>query len=213
MSKKKPRPRNYGKTPDQLAPYDFIQHCSKLLKARVKAGVYRDRPGLESAITEFDPAIALIEIASDPNSTPDMRAAVSAKLMPYWHKEQSLLIKEAGSGNAPVTISLVIAPWAAGPQGRPPPTPALPERDDTDETIITPDMPRTYSSPPSPPLSDRERLRAQLLAARETVVMDVPPQPDKQPTVLGRVNPGRPYEMSDSEKQRIMEVLSRGPQQ
>ena len=68
MSKKKPRPRNHGKTPDQLAPYDFIQHCAKLLKARVAAGVYHDKPGLEAAITDFDPALALIEIAADPAS-------------------------------------------------------------------------------------------------------------------------------------------------
>jgi hypothetical protein len=122
MSKKKPRPRNHGKTPDQLAPYDFVQHCAKLLKARVAAGVYRDKPGLEAAITEFDPALALIEIAADPANTPDMRAAVSAKLMPYWHKEQSLLVKEAGSGNMPVTISISVAPWAQGPgRALPPP--------------------------------------------------------------------------------------------
>jgi hypothetical protein len=122
VSKKKPRPRNHGKTPDQLAPYDFIQHCAKLLKARVAAGVYRDRPGLEAAITEFDPAIALVEIAADPASTPDMRAAVSAKLMPYWHKEQSLVVKEAGGGNAPISIQIVVPQWASGK----PSAPALP---------------------------------------------------------------------------------------
>ena len=131
MSKKKPRPRNHGKTPDQLAPYDFIQHCAKLLKARVAAGVYRDRPGLEAAITEFDPALALIEIAADPASTSDMRAAVSAKLMPYWHKEQSLLVKEAGGGsNAPVSIQISVAPWAAAKPVLPALSAPTPKKDD-----------------------------------------------------------------------------------
>lgn len=132
MSKKKSRTRNHGKTPDQLAPYDFIQHCAKLLKARVAAGVYRDKPGLEAAITEFDPALALIEIAADPASTSDMRAAVSAKLMPYWHREQSLLVKQEGSGNAPVSIQIIVPQWASAkpalsaPQG----DKALPAPDD-----------------------------------------------------------------------------------
>jgi hypothetical protein len=99
MSKKKPRPRNAGKT-----AYDFIQYCAELLKARVAAGAHSDKPGLEAAITEFDPAIALVEIPADPTSTPDMRAAVSAKLMPYWHKEQSLLVKQGDDVDRSVTV-------------------------------------------------------------------------------------------------------------
>lgn len=111
--KKKPAPRNTHTPPDQ---YDFIQHCAKLLKARVAAGVYRDRPGLEAAIIDFDPAIALIEIAADPASTPDMRAAVSAKLMPFWHKEQLLLVKEHGDGPADHNVVVIVQPWASGPR-------------------------------------------------------------------------------------------------
>jgi hypothetical protein len=117
VSKKKPRPRNHGKTPDQLAPYDFIQHCAKLLKARAAAGMYSENPALEAAIEEFDPAIALIEIAADPSNPAEVRAAVSAKLMPFWHKEQSLLVKQGADGG-PVKIEISVAPWAAGPGTR-----------------------------------------------------------------------------------------------
>ena len=114
--KRRPAPRNTHKPPDT---YDFIQHCAKLLKARVAAGVYRDRPGLEAAITDFDPAIALIEIAADPANTVDLRAPAAAKLLPYWHKEQSLLVKEAGGGNTPVSIQINVAPWAAAKPAAP----------------------------------------------------------------------------------------------
>jgi hypothetical protein len=180
----RPAPRNTHKPPDT---YDFIQHCAKVLKARVAAGVYRDRPGLEVVITEFDPALALIEIAADPASTPDMRAAVSAKLMPYWHKEQSLLVKEAGGGNAPVSITVMVAPWAA--VGKP----SAPALSAPDETIIEPGTPQNNNTPPTPPLNPdtRERERMAARAARETVVMDVPPQPDKPRTVLAHVSQAR----------------------
>jgi hypothetical protein len=131
MSKKKPRPRNAGKKPEELPPYDFIQYCARLLKKRVGAGVYRDRPGLEAAILDFDPAIMLIEIAADPANTVDLRAPAAAKLLPYWHKEQSLLVKEAGGGNAPISIEISVAPWAAGKPSKPAlPAPREPRDDE-----------------------------------------------------------------------------------
>jgi hypothetical protein len=117
---KKPAPRSY-KPGTPSTEYNFVKHCAKLLKARVAAGAYSENPALETAIEEFDPAIALIEIAADPSNPAEVRAAVAAKLMPYWHKEQSLLVKQ-GDGAQDRSITVVIADWASGK----PPAPALP---------------------------------------------------------------------------------------
>jgi hypothetical protein len=78
-----------------------------------RRGVYHDRPGLEAAIIDFDPAITLIEMAADPSNTVDLRGSAAAKLLPYWHKEQSLMIKTADHAGTVIHIS--IAPWAAIP--------------------------------------------------------------------------------------------------
>jgi hypothetical protein len=201
LRRKKPAPRNAHKPPDT---YDFIQHCARLLKARVAAGVYRDRPGLEAAIVDFDPAIALIEIAADPANTVDLRAPAAAKLLPYWHKEQSLLVKEAGGGNAPVSIQIIVPQWASGK----PAAPALA----APETIIEAGTPQTNGTPPAPRLSDQQRLREQVRAQRETIVVDAPARPDQPQHVIGRVNQGHPYELSKDEKRDIMERLLRRPQ-
>jgi hypothetical protein len=184
-----------------------VKHCAKLVKARVAAGMYSENPALETAIEDFDPAIALIEIAADPSNTAETRAACSAKLMPFWHKEQSLLVKEAGSGNAPVSISISVAPWASA---KPPPAPALPPP--PDETIIEPGTPQTNGTSPTPALSDRERLRRQVEAQRETVIVEAPVSPSEPVRVIGRVAQGKPYALNEDERQRIMETLGRGPQ-
>jgi hypothetical protein len=123
MRKKKPRPRTPG--PEE-ARYSFIVSCERQIKARIKAGKYRDRPEMEAAMAEFDPAVELIEIAADPANAAETRAACNAKLLPFWHKEQSLLVKEAGSGNAPVAMQISVAPWASAK----PVLPALPPPDD-----------------------------------------------------------------------------------
>jgi hypothetical protein len=54
-------------------------------------------------------------------------------------------------------------------------------------TIIEASAPRTNASPPSPPLSDRERLRAQVRAQRETVIIEAPVSPNEAAHVIGRV--------------------------
>jgi hypothetical protein len=88
---------------------------------------------MEAAMSEFDPAVELIEIAADPANTAETRAACSAKLMPFWHKEQSLLVKEAGGGNVPATIQISVQPWAAA---RPIlSTPALPPPKESDSKV------------------------------------------------------------------------------
>ena len=109
---KKPRARTY-KPGTAAAQYDFVRHCQRLVAARIKAGLYHDDPALEGAIADFDPAIALIEIAANPANEPGLRGATAAKLLPFWHKEQSLMVKANGGG--PTQIVINIAPWAALP--------------------------------------------------------------------------------------------------
>ena len=193
MAKKrrKPAPRNTHTPPDR---YDFIQHCAKLLKARLAAGVYRDNPGLEAAITDFDPALALVEIAADPASTPEMRAACSAKLLPYWHREQSLLIKEAAGRGGDTSITVVVAAWAADK----PSAPALPapapvravEAEIVDAEAVAH---RTNSTPPTPPLDDDRRDRARMAAmnAAVTPIIEVSPRPDVPPVETAKVSAKR----------------------
>jgi hypothetical protein len=73
-------------------------------------------------------------------------------------------------------------------------------------------MPRTNGTLPSPPLSDRERLREQVRNPRETVIVEAPASPSEPAHVIGRVSQDKPYELTESERQRIMETLKRGPQ-
>lgn len=128
MAKKKSGKRQPRTTDSQL--YDFVQHCSRLIKTRIAAGAYSDRPELERALANFDPALSLIEIAADQNNTPELRGAVASKLMPFWHKEQSLLLKDGAEGQARgVNVQVVIASWAAkGGSGAPALEPPKPER-------------------------------------------------------------------------------------
>jgi hypothetical protein len=130
MSKSKPTKRSYRPgTP--AAQYDFVQHCLKLIRARLKAGYYHDNPALEAAIEDFDPAVACIELAADPRMEPGLRAGVSAKLLPYWHKEQSLMVKTADHSD--VNITVLVAPWAGipGSDGAPRPIAVRPAIDVT----------------------------------------------------------------------------------
>jgi hypothetical protein len=113
MAKPKKRRRIPDRNGTQEQRYDFIKHCERLIAERIRNGVYSANPALEAAVADFDPAVALIELAADPANTAETRAACAAKLLPYWHKEQSLLVKEAGGGNAPVSIQVIVAPWAA----------------------------------------------------------------------------------------------------
>lgn len=119
-TKRKPAKRTY-KPGTPAAQYDFIKHCRRLVAARVKAGLYHDDPALEGAIADFDPAVALIEIAANPANEPGLRGATAAKLLPFWHKEQSLMVK-ANDNGAPV-INISIAAWAALPGSNAAPKP------------------------------------------------------------------------------------------
>jgi hypothetical protein len=111
--KYKPAKRTH-KSGSPAAQYDFVNHCQKLVAARIKAGLYHDDPALEGAIADFDPAIALIEIAANPANEPGLRGATAAKLLPFWHKEQSLMVKTADHAGTVINIS--IAAWAALPR-------------------------------------------------------------------------------------------------
>jgi hypothetical protein len=113
----------------ELAPIsqqDLVHHCAKILKARVAAGYYRDQPELEADVLAYDPAVTLIEISADRRNTAETRAACAARLMPYWHKDQSLLIKEMGSNVGDTNIVIQVASWASA---KPLPIPALPASD------------------------------------------------------------------------------------
>jgi hypothetical protein len=112
MSKRKPAKRTH-KPGSPAAQYDFVNHCQRLVAARIKAGLYHDDPELEAAIADFDPAIALIEIAANPANEPGLRGATAAKLLPFWHREQSLMVKTADHAGTVINIS--IAAWAALP--------------------------------------------------------------------------------------------------
>jgi hypothetical protein len=86
----------------------------------------------------------------------------------------------------------------------PPPTPTIKEA-----VVIEPGMPRTNNSPVTPALNDRERLRAQVIATRETIVIDMPPGPTAQPRIIGRMSQGKPYELGEDERRRIMQIWQR----
>jgi hypothetical protein len=198
MSKKRPRPRNAGKKPQELAPYDFIQHCTKVLKARLAAGLYRDNPGLETAVMDFDPAIALIEIAADPANTAETRTGVSVKLMPYWHKEQSLLVKEAGGQSAPTPIVIQIANWALPARAQI--TAPVVEAEAVDAEAIAH---QTNSGPSAPDLSDEGRIRAAARASAVTQILEVPVPPDRPRRVVAEVSQVRGLDMKEELRRKF----------
>ena len=117
-----------------------------------------------------------------------IRLAAAKEILQYVEAPKSAVMKldAIDAAGGPPQISIVIAPWAANK----PAAPALPA---PVETISEPDAPHNNDTPPSRPLNpdtrDRERMAAR--AARETVVMDVPPQPDKPHTVLAHVSQAR----------------------
>lgn len=151
----------------------------------------------------FNALHELVVMAHDPQYPPSVRALAQFKASD--HLLQPLKAIDAAAEVGPVSVQVLVAPWAAAGK---PAAPALPA---PDETIIEPDMPRTNGSPPTPMPSDRERLRAQVRAAAETVVIEKGAGPSDQPHVVGRVSQSQPYAMSETEKQRIMETLKRGP--
>jgi hypothetical protein len=151
----------------------------------------------------FNALHELVVMAHDPQYPPSVRALAQFKASD--HLLQPLKAIDASAEVGPVSVQVLVAPWAAA--GKPAPALTAP-----DETIVEPDVPRNNSSPPTPTLSDRERLREQVRAQRETVVIEAPVSPSEPAHVIGRVSQGRPYELSDDEKQRLTERLQRGPQ-
>jgi hypothetical protein len=136
------------------------------------------------------------------------------EILAYEGLPKALRFKAAEGISGDTSITIQVANWAANK----PAMPALPAPDETiilpsadgRSTIIEADSPRTNGSLPSSTLSDRERLRAQVLAQRETVVVEAPVSPSEQPHVIGRASQGKPHELTTEEKIRIMETLKRG---
>jgi hypothetical protein len=127
------------------------------------------------------------------------------EILAYEGLPKALQFKAAEGVTGDTTITIQVANWAAAsPMPRALPEPA--------ETIIEASAPHNNSTPPAPTLSDRERLRRQVAAQRETVVISAPVSPSEPAHVIGRVSQGRPYEMSEPEKQLIMQQLLKGPQ-
>jgi hypothetical protein len=121
------------------------------------------------------------------------------EILAYEGLPKALQFKAAEGVSGDTTITIQVANWAAAsPMPR-----ALPEP----ETIIEASAPRTNGTPPAPTMSNRERLRRQVAAQRETVIVEAPVSPSEPAHVVGRVQQGRPYEMSEDEKQRAMEIL------
>jgi len=131
----------------------------------------------------FNALHELVVMAHDPQCPPSVRALAQFKASD--HLLQPLKAIDASAEVGPVSVQVLVAPWAAAGK----PAPALPEP----ETIIEPDTPRNNSTPATPPLNPdtRERERMAARAARETVVMDVPSQPDEPHTVLAHVSQAR----------------------
>src|SRR5215831_566391 len=111
------------------------EYCVKLFKERLATGLYADDPTLEAALTTalehgLDPLVPITEIIFDPRNSAETRGALATKLMPFRHKEQSLLVKEAADQGAllqPLTI--VVAPLASAKLPAEP-APALPAPSD-----------------------------------------------------------------------------------
>jgi hypothetical protein len=107
---------------------DLGLYCVKLFRERLAAGLYADDPTLEAALTAalehgLDPLVPITEIIFDPRNSAETRGALATKLMPFRHKEQSLLVKEAADqGALPPPLTIIVAPWAAAKPVLPAPT-------------------------------------------------------------------------------------------
>jgi hypothetical protein len=101
------------------------------------------------------------------------------EILAYEGLPKALQFKAAEGVAGDTTITIQVANWAAKPI-----TPALPAPANDDEIIVEASAPRTNRTPPSPRLGDRERLRAQVLAQRETVIVEAPVSPSKPAHVI-----------------------------
>jgi hypothetical protein len=135
------------------------------------------------------------------------------EILAYEGLPKALQFKAAEGVTGDTTITIQVANWAAAsPMPRALPEPETVVSSMGEATIIEASAPHNNSTPPAPTLSDRERLRRQVAARRETVVIEKGPGPSEPAHVIGRVSQGRPYEMSEPEKQLIMQQLLKGPQ-
>jgi hypothetical protein len=193
---------------------DLAYAKRRILRQLAKEGTITEAEAQEQYV-----ALEVIpRLIKDPLTRPALKFLCAKELWP--HEAMTLAeqarLDAADAAGGPPTICITVQPFAfAGPK----PT-ALPGPDET--IVIEANMPRTDIPPsafglpwtngstPAPSLSDRERLRQQVLASRETVVVEVPPQPDGQPHVVGRMSQGKPYELTTDEQIRIMETLKRG---
>jgi hypothetical protein len=150
----------------------------------------------------FNALHELVVMAHDPQYPPSVRALAQFKASD--HLLQPLKPIDAAGEAGPVSLTVMVAPWAAGAAGKPAPALPAPEPVDHEEAAHG-DM----KTRPTPTLSDRDRLRAQVRAQRETI--EAPVSPSEPQHVIGRVSQGRPYELSEGEKRDLTERL-KGPQ-
>lgn len=229
MAKKKPAKRQ-PRTTDS-AKYDFVQFCMKTIKARVAAGCYRDNPGLEAALSnDPDPAIVMYELMCDPQNDPNMRGAIAARLLPYVHKEQSLLLKDGAEGQGGrVSVQVTIAAWAAknggeSPQLQPPkPAERAVEVDYVkSDRALESDAPRSSKPAPPPDQDPAQKIvaytrfgaavSARRLEELKRMGSDISglvyPQPgmSTRPSQDGLVHPGRGSDDSDRDRERYRQM-------
>jgi hypothetical protein len=185
VSKLRKRVGDRNGTPGQR--YDFVKHCERLIAEKIKARKYHENPALETALIDgFDPAVALIEMCADPALEPGLRAATAAKLLPFWHKEQSLLVKEAGGQSAATQIVIQIASWAGSPD-RTPKVIELQPAVDVEATARRINSPASAHAP-EPSHDRRDRLAAAASASATAHIVEVDPSPASPRRVIGEVS-------------------------
>ena len=138
MRRKKPAPR-YTHKP--RTGYELGQYCIKLFKERLALGLYADDPTLEAALTNalehgLDPLVPITEIIFDPRNSAETRGTLATKLMPFRHRDQSLIMKEQAGVESMQQITVLVAPWASMKAPEPKAALPAPEKDDSDVVDI-----------------------------------------------------------------------------
>lgn len=141
----------------------------------------------EGTAEKYHPVRTLIRIEHDPDTPQVIRLAAAKEILQYVEAPKSAVMRldAIDAAGGPPQISIVIAPWAANK----PSAPFLPEP--TETAIVEPGTPQTNGTPPAPMLSDRDRLREQVRAQRETVIIEAPARPDQPQREVARVSQAR----------------------
>jgi hypothetical protein len=172
-----------GSGPDKS---DQLLRYQRALRELERDGHVSD-PGLAARIRAgWHPGVEMAVMTTDPTLPPFIKAACYKTLLDYVEAPKAAQLKLASGDPGDTNIVIQIAPWAAGPGS--PSVRALPAPEPVDHEEIAR---RGMASPPTPPLSDRDRLRAQVHASAETVIVDAPVRPDQPQHVIARVSQAR----------------------